>query len=65
MPDRLWTIEETAAFLCLPVDTLRAWRRNRNSRRGEQGPPAARMGKHLRYDPADVRAWINDRKVAA
>jgi excisionase family DNA binding protein len=47
-----WTVAEVAAYLRLPVETLYAWRK-----RG-YGPPAARLGRHLRYDPADVRAWV-------
>ncbi len=47
-----WTVSEVAAYLRLPVETLYAWRK-----RG-YGPPAARLGRHLRYDPLDVRAWV-------
>lgn len=35
------------------VATLYQWRR-----RGV-GPPARRVGRHLRYDPDAVRAWFN------
>lgn len=48
----LWTPPETAAFLGVPVATLYQWRR-----RG-YGPPAIRVGRHLRYEPAAVRAWL-------
>ncbi|PRY54895.1 helix-turn-helix domain-containing protein [Glycomyces artemisiae] len=50
----LWTIEETAAFLKLPVETLRTWRKNKT------GPRAARMGKHLRYSPQHVVRWFKE-----
>jgi predicted DNA-binding transcriptional regulator AlpA len=53
--DRLWTLPETAAYLVVPERTLYAWRA-----RGE-GPPAAKVGRHLRYDPAKVRAWVESR----
>lgn len=49
---RLWTVEEVARYLGVPVETLYRWRKERN------GPPAARIGRHLRYDPADVYAWF-------
>ncbi|WP_436526186.1 helix-turn-helix domain-containing protein [Actinoplanes sp. HUAS TT8] len=48
----LWTVEETAAFLRTSVGTLYQWRHRR------KGPPAAKPGRHLLYDPADVRAWF-------
>jgi excisionase family DNA binding protein len=53
--DRLWTVEDVARFLGVPVETLYRWRKLRS------GPPAARIGRHLRYDPAAVRAWFQDR----
>ena len=49
--DRLWTIHDVSAFLGVPVGTLYQWRHR------EQGPPAMRLGKHLRFDPTQVRAW--------
>ncbi len=53
--ERLWTIEEVSEFLGVPVATLYQWRYRRT------GPRAARVGRHLRYDPADVRAWFKNR----
>ena len=50
--EQLWTIEQVAEYLQVPVETLYAWRKKR------VGPPAGRTGRHLRYDPADVRAWF-------
>lgn len=49
--DCLWTVEDVAAYLRIPVETVRAWRKNGS------GPPARKMGKHLRYDPSAVRRW--------
>ncbi|WP_406074187.1 helix-turn-helix transcriptional regulator [Micromonospora sp. NBC_01638] len=51
----LWSVIETAAFLRVPVGTLYQWRHRRI------GPRAFKVGRHLRYDPADVRAWLQDR----
>ncbi|MFI7210558.1 helix-turn-helix domain-containing protein [Micromonospora maritima] len=48
----LWSITETAAFLRVPVGTLYQWRHRRT------GPRASKVGRHLRYNPADVRAWL-------
>lgn len=47
----LWTIRDVSDFLAVPVGTLYQWRH-----RGD-GPPALRLGKHLRFDPESVRRW--------
>ena len=52
--ERPWTVAEVAAYLRLPVETLYAWRKRK------YGPPAARLGRHLRYDPDAVRRWFLD-----
>ena len=51
-PAELWSIEETSAYLRIPAGTLYQWRHRR------MGPPAFKVGRHLRYDPAAVRAWV-------
>ena len=48
----LWTAEDVSVFLGVPISTLYQWRCRRI------GPRASRVGRHLRYDPADVRAWL-------
>jgi excisionase family DNA binding protein len=53
--DRLLDIQELAAYLAVPVNTLYAWRYHR------QGPPAFRAGRHLRYRWSDVQAWVERR----
>ncbi|MFI0792010.1 helix-turn-helix transcriptional regulator [Micromonospora rubida] len=55
--DRLWSVADVSGFLGIPVGTLYQWRHRRI------GPRASRVGRHLRYDPADVRAWF-DKKAA-
>lgn len=57
--ESLWSIDQVAAYLKVPVQTLRTWRKHRT------GPPAARIGRHLRYDPAHVRAWVARRSGEA
>ncbi len=52
LPDRYLTPEDIAALLSVPLETVYAWRKKRT------GPPGFRIGKHLRYDPAAVRAWV-------
>ena len=57
--DRLWTAEETAAYLQIPKATLYQWRYL------GIGPKAGRVGRHLRYDPEDVKAWFRHQQGAA
>ncbi|GAB1515654.1 helix-turn-helix domain-containing protein [Actinophytocola sp. KF-1] len=54
----LWTVDDVAAFLGVPVKTLYQWKW-----RGE-GPPVRKIGRHLRYDPAAVRAWATGSAAA-
>ena len=42
----------------VPLETVYQWRRKRT------GPPGFRIGKHVRYDPADVRTYVTQRKNA-
>ncbi|MFI6047121.1 helix-turn-helix transcriptional regulator [Nocardia sp. NPDC051321] len=51
--DRLWTVEEASYFLNVPVKTLYQWKWL-----GE-GPPVRKVGRHLRYNPARLRAWAD------
>ena len=51
-PERLWTPVDVAEYLGVPVQTLYQWRRKRF------GPSSRRVGRHVRYEPAAVRAWF-------
>jgi excisionase family DNA binding protein len=53
----LWDIEDVSKYLRVPVQTLYQWRH-----RGT-GPRAFKVGRHLRYDPAEVRSWLNGQEV--
>ena len=57
--DRLWTADETAAYLQIPKATLYQWRYLGT------GPKAGRVGRHLRYDPEDVKAWFRNQQGVA
>lgn len=50
----LWTVNDVAEFLRVPVQTLYSWRVQ------GIGPKARRVGKYLRYRPADVLAWFEE-----
>jgi hypothetical protein len=49
---RLMTTLEVAAFLSIPVATVRQWRYM------GVGPRAFKVGRHLRYDPDEVARWL-------
>lgn len=52
--ERLWTVEDVAEYLGVPIRTLYDWRY-----RG-YGPSSKRVGKHLRYKPETVISWYED-----
>ncbi|MDE0571814.1 helix-turn-helix domain-containing protein [Demequina sp. B12] len=54
----LLDVHEVADLLGVPVATLYVWRT-----RG-QGPRGFRLGRHLRYRPSDVDAWIDFQRAA-
>lgn len=56
--DKLWTVRDVSAYLRVPPETLYRWRKVK------YGPAAARVGRHLRYDPETVRSWVQ-RQAAA
>jgi predicted DNA-binding transcriptional regulator AlpA len=49
----LWTAQDVADYLTVPIATLYQWRYLGT------GPAAYRVGRHLRYEPAAVQAWLN------
>lgn len=60
LPARYLTPEDLVELFELPsVETLYQWRRKRI------GPRGFRVGRHLRYDPEDVRAWVKSRMEGA
>jgi excisionase family DNA binding protein len=52
----LWTVADLARFLGVPVNTIYKWRTSGD------GPPAYRVGKHLRFDEGQVREWLRTRR---
>jgi excisionase family DNA binding protein len=53
LPQRYLSPTELADLLGIPVETVYQWRYKRT------GPPAFRVGRHLRYDPRAVLGWID------
>ncbi|MFE4717055.1 helix-turn-helix domain-containing protein [Streptomyces sp. NPDC056453] len=56
LPDRYLTPDDIAEMFEVPKETVYQWRKKRT------GPPGFRVGKHIRYDPADVRAYVTERR---
>jgi hypothetical protein len=53
LPDQYLTPEDLVTMLRLPsVETVYQWRRK------SIGPRGFRVGRYLRFDPEDVRAWV-------
>ena len=51
----LLSASEVAAYLGVPIKTLYRWRYRR------EGPPALRVGRHIRYRRTDLEDWVNHR----
>lgn len=56
--NRLWTVEDVAEYLGVPRNTLYQWRTK------GYGPRGVRVGRHVRYRPDDVNAWLDRQAVA-
>ncbi|WP_327661367.1 MULTISPECIES: helix-turn-helix transcriptional regulator [unclassified Streptomyces] len=59
LPERYLTPVDVADLLGVPVETVYQWRRKRT------GPKGFRVGRHLRFDPADVCAWVKSQMEVA
>lgn len=51
--EKLWSTQELADFLGLPIQTIYQWRKR------NYGPPGRKMGKHIRYRRSEVERWID------
>ncbi|MEV0444871.1 helix-turn-helix domain-containing protein [Streptomyces spectabilis] len=58
LPDRYLTPDDIAEMFEVPKETVYQWRKKRT------GPPGFRVGKYVRYDPADVQRWKQERMAA-
>jgi len=53
------TAQELSAYIGVPYKTLLAWRVE------GFGPPAMKLGRHLRYRKADVDQWLTEQREDA
>ncbi|UKD53671.1 helix-turn-helix domain-containing protein [Amycolatopsis sp. FU40] len=51
--ERLWTVNDVAEYLGIPVKTLYDWRNRK------YGPEGKRVGKYLRYRAEEVQRWFD------
>jgi excisionase family DNA binding protein len=58
MPEIL-TVKEAAAYLRVPVETMRQWRYKGT------GPGHAKVGRHIRYRQAELDRWLAEREREA
>ncbi|MFE5682682.1 helix-turn-helix domain-containing protein [Streptomyces sp. NPDC056512] len=59
LPERYLTPVDLADLLGVPVETVYQWRRKHT------GPRGFRVGRHLRFDPEDVRVWVKSQMEEA
>ncbi|MFB6536184.1 helix-turn-helix transcriptional regulator [Streptomyces noursei] len=59
LPERFLTPTDLADLLGVPIETIYQWRRKRT------GPRGFKVGRHVRYDPQDVRRWVAELAEAA
>lgn len=50
-----WTVRDLSNYLQIPASTIYWWLSR------EDGPPAIRVGKHVRFEPDAVKKWIQAR----
>jgi excisionase family DNA binding protein len=55
---RMWTVQDVADFLGVPVRTLYEWRTK------GYGPEGIKVGRHVRYFAEDVYAWVKSQRQA-
>ena len=58
MSTKLWTIQDLADYLDVPVNTLYQWRTK------GYGPEGRRIGKYVRYRAQDVETWVEQQGAA-
>lgn len=57
--ERLWSVKDVSTYLDVPAQTVYQWRAK------GYGPPGGRIGRHVKYRPEDVRAWVAARVQAS
>jgi excisionase family DNA binding protein len=54
--EKLLSVQEVAELLAIPVPTVYRWRYEGT------GPVGLKVGRHVRYDPAELRRWLAEHR---
>lgn len=54
----LWCIDEVSRYLAVSKDSIYGWRKT------GYGPPAMKVGKHLRWRPEGVVGWAKEQELS-
>lgn len=57
--EKLLTADQLAELVGVPAKTIADWRSR------SIGPAFVRVGRHVRYRPADVEAWLSKQAAAS
>ncbi len=52
----MWSVQDLATFLGVPVATIYRWSS------AHDGPPGYRVGRYLRFKPAEVEQWLDSQQ---
>ena len=55
LPSKLWTIDEVSKYLRVKSSVIRYWIKTRSI-------PFIQIGREYRFDPSDIRAWLEKKK---
>ena len=58
MPEQLLSPEDLARLVGVPLKSVYRWNAHRT------GPKALKVGRYVRYRPADVEAWLESRAAS-
>lgn len=57
--ERLWSVADLAEYLGVPIMTVYHWRSS------GYGPKGTKIGRYVRYRPADIESWLDEQTRAA
>lgn len=53
--ERLWLIEDVHEFTSIPISTIKLYT-------ATDQIPSLKIGRHRRYDPVEIRKWLERKK---
>ena len=55
LDEKLWTMEDVAKYCRVKTSVVKYWLQNTTM-------PYIKLGKHHRFDPQDIKAWVEKQK---